>query len=109
MTELPREENSFGQRFVAEALRLGVPLSAWQIERLSRASKGQIMLVAEKRLPLLNPELLRLLGRRGPEALARELLRKGQPEPGIVALAGDVVDTAITIDIFVNLLSGVDA
>ena len=107
--EALQAEGSFGARFVAEAERLGVPLSATQVERLSRGTKGQIMLAVEKRLPSLNPELLRLLSRRGPEELARELSRRSKTEGGAQATAAEVVDIAYAIDIFGALLSGLDA
>lgn len=109
VTQSKPVDPAFGARFVAEAVRLGVPLSATQIQRLSRGTKGQIMRVVEERVPLLNPELLRLLGRRGPEELARELSRRANREGGVVALAGDVVDTAYALDVFGSLLSGLEA
>ena len=104
-----RVEGSFGARFVAEAQRLGVPLSAAQAERLSRGTKGQIMLAVEKKLPSLNPEILRLLSRRGPEALARELSSRSRTEGGLLATAGEVVDVAYAVDILGAVLSGLDA
>ena len=99
----------FGPRFVAEAVRLGVPLSALQVERLSRASRGQIISAAEKRLPSLSREALRLVSGRGPESLARELSRSGKASPGLASQALDVVSAGDAVNLLGDIVGDVFA
>ena len=80
MTNSSETEPSFGGRFVTEAERLGMPLSPAQSDGLRRASRGQIMVAVERRLPGIPAESLRSLAQRGPEELARELARNNFPQ-----------------------------
>jgi len=108
VAEPTSSQPAFGARFVAEAERLGVPLSSSQRERLSRGSKGQIMCAVEKRLPAINPELLRLLSRKEPEELARELARARDSQTGVAWVVDEVVNTGYTLDIVGDVFSGLD-
>ena len=67
------------------------------------------MVAVERKLPSLNPDLLRLVGQRGPEELAREISRRSKIEGGILASTGEIVDIAYALDVFGALLSGLDA
>ncbi len=108
MTKPTETEPSFGDRFVAEAERLGVTPSPAQSDRLRRGSRGQIMVAVEKRLPGLPAESLRSLARRGPEELARELARNTFPQDGITSVVDEAAATVYAITDFGNIFSGLD-
>ncbi len=97
------KELSFGERFVEEALRLGVHLPSSQADRLRTASRGQIMCAVEKRLPTVHRDLLRAIARKSPEGIARELALAKPPE-GIVHSMSEAVDAAYGIDMVGDIL-----
>ena len=84
--------DGFGARFIAEALRLGVPLSSSEIEQLRGATEAQVMSAVERHAPSLNRELFQLLSTRGPESLARELSLSWRRKPGANYFEREVAD-----------------
>jgi hypothetical protein len=85
---------AFGRQFAGEIVRLGVPLSAPDIRRLSVASEDKVLSAVRQLLPAMNPQLLDLSARRGPKSLAGDVARSYRP-PG---KATEALDTALTVD-----------
>jgi len=85
---------AFGRQFADEILRLGVPLSASDIHRLSFASEDKVLSAVRHLRPGMNPQLPDLLARRGPESLAGDVARSYRPPSQAV----DALETALTND-----------
>lgn len=102
-----RLEDLFGARFLAEAERLGVPITLIERARLSRCSRDQVLQGVKARMPAINHDLFRLLSERGPETLARGLASDLKREPGILSSAGDLLDSAETLDILSGIVASI--
>ena len=95
MTALRRfRGGAFGKHFADEIVRLGVPLSTSDINRLSSATEDQVLSAVRHLLPTTNPQILDLSARRGPQVLARDVARSYRAP----SAAAEAIDNACAID-----------